>query len=60
MPDREPLDVLEAIHSTPARRYLKPDPIPEDELPSFGAARTRHLALLQPPPELSRVASAAD
>ena len=32
MPDREPLDVLEAIHSTPARRYLKPDPIPEDLL----------------------------
>ena len=30
MPDRQPLDVLEAIHSTPARRYLKPDPIPED------------------------------
>jgi nitroreductase len=30
MPDREPLDVLEAIHSTPARRYLKPDPIPDD------------------------------
>ena len=32
MPDRESLDVLEAIHSTPARRYLKPDPIPEDVL----------------------------
>ena len=32
MPDREPLDVLEAIHSTPSRRYLKPDPIPEDVL----------------------------
>lgn len=32
MPDREPLDVLEAIHSTPARRYLRPDPIPEDVL----------------------------
>jgi nitroreductase len=25
----EPLDVMEALHSTPARRYLKPDPIPE-------------------------------
>jgi nitroreductase len=32
MSDREPLDVLEAIHSTPARRYLKPDPIPDDVL----------------------------
>jgi nitroreductase len=32
MADHEPLDVLEAIHSTPARRYLKPDPIPEDVL----------------------------
>ena len=32
MPDREQLDVLEAIHSTPARRYLKPDPIPDDVL----------------------------
>ena len=32
MVDHEPLDVLEAIHSTPARRYLKPDPIPEDVL----------------------------
>jgi len=32
MPDRDPLDILEAIHSTPARRYLKPDPIPEDIL----------------------------
>jgi len=28
----EPLDVLEALHSTPARRYLKPDAIPEDVL----------------------------
>ena len=32
MAEREQLDVLEAIHSTPARRYLKPDPIPEDVL----------------------------
>ncbi|HJM76249.1 MAG TPA: nitroreductase family protein [Dehalococcoidia bacterium] len=32
MPEREQLDVLEAIHSTPARRYLKPDPIPDDVL----------------------------
>ena len=32
MPDREPLDVLDAIHSTRAQRYLKPDPIPEDVL----------------------------
>ncbi len=28
LPPREPLDVMEALHSTPARRYLKPDPIP--------------------------------
>jgi len=32
MPDREPLDVLEAIHSTPARRYLSSDPIPDEVL----------------------------
>ena len=32
MPDREPLDVLDAIHSTRAIRYLKPDPIPDDVL----------------------------
>ena len=32
MPDREPLDVLDAIHSTRAMRYLKPDPIPDDLL----------------------------
>jgi nitroreductase len=32
MPDREMLDVLEAIHSTPARRFLKSDPIPDDVL----------------------------
>ncbi len=32
MSEREPLDVLEAIHSTRAQRYLKPDPIPEDVL----------------------------
>ena len=24
----QPLSVLEALHSTPARRYLAPDPIP--------------------------------
>ncbi len=29
MPEREPLDVLEAIHSTPARRYLGSEPIPD-------------------------------
>ena len=28
----EPIDVLEALHSTPARRYLKTDPIPDDVL----------------------------
>ena len=32
MPDREPLDVLDAIHTTRAQRYLKPDPIPDDVL----------------------------
>ena len=32
MPDHDQIDVLEAIHSTPARRYLKPDPIPDDVL----------------------------
>ena len=32
MPGREPLDIIEAIHSTPARRYLRPDPIPDDVL----------------------------
>jgi nitroreductase len=28
----EPLTVLDALHSTPARRYLSPDPIPDDVL----------------------------
>ena len=32
MSDREPLDVLDAIHTTRAQRFLKPDPIPEDVL----------------------------
>ncbi|MXX19059.1 MAG: nitroreductase family protein [Dehalococcoidia bacterium] len=32
MPDREPLDVLDAIHTTRAQRFLKPNPIPEDVL----------------------------
>jgi len=32
MSDPESIDVLEALHSTPARRYLKPDPIPDDVL----------------------------
>ena len=32
MSEREPLDVLDAIHTTRAQRYLKPDPIPEDVL----------------------------
>jgi len=30
--DEQPLTVLEALHSTPARRYLSPDPIPDDVL----------------------------
>ncbi len=29
-PDAEPLPVLDALHSTPARRYLSPEPIPDD------------------------------
>jgi nitroreductase len=29
-PDAEPLPVLDALHSTPARRYLSADPIPDD------------------------------
>ncbi len=29
---QQPLTVLEALHSTPARRYLAPDPIPDDVL----------------------------
>ena len=32
MTKREPLDVLDAIQSTRAQRYLKPDPIPEPVL----------------------------
>ncbi len=32
MSDREHLDVLDAIHSTRAQRFLKSDPIPEDVL----------------------------
>jgi len=32
MTEREPLDVIEAMQSMPARRYLKPDPIPDDIL----------------------------
>ena len=30
--DEQPLTVLDALHSTPARRYLAPDPIPDDVL----------------------------
>ncbi|HUZ22359.1 MAG TPA: nitroreductase family protein [Streptosporangiaceae bacterium] len=29
-PEGEPLSVLDALHSTPARRYLSTEPIPED------------------------------
>ena len=32
MAERESLDVLEAIHSTPARRFLGSDPIPDEVL----------------------------
>ena len=32
MPDRESIDLLDAIHSTRAMRYLKPDPIPDEVL----------------------------
>jgi nitroreductase len=30
--DASALTLMEALHSTPARRYLKPDPIPDDVL----------------------------
>ena len=30
VPEPEPLPVLEALHSTPARRYLSPEPITDD------------------------------
>jgi nitroreductase len=30
VPDAEPLPVLEALHSTPARRYLSAEPVPDD------------------------------
>ena len=30
VPDAEPLPVLEALHSTPARRYLSPEPVPDE------------------------------
>jgi nitroreductase len=30
--DGQPLTALEALHSTPSRRYLSPDPIPDDVL----------------------------
>ena len=43
----------------PLKVRLPPaEPIPEAELSSFAVARTRNLALLQPPPDLLRVASA--
>lgn len=32
IPPHEPLDIMEALHSTPSRRYLKADPIPHDIL----------------------------
>ncbi|TAJ21403.1 MAG: nitroreductase, partial [Dehalococcoidia bacterium] len=32
IPAHKPLDVMDALHSTPSRRYLKPDPIPDDVL----------------------------
>lgn len=31
-PEPPPLSALEALHSTPARRYLSPEPIPDDVL----------------------------
>src|ERR1700727_2849786 len=30
VPDAEPLPVLEALHSPPARRYMSPEPIPDE------------------------------
>ncbi|MEX2373274.1 MAG: nitroreductase family protein [Dehalococcoidia bacterium] len=41
MVDPEPITVIEALHSTPARRYLKPDPIPDDVLWAILDAATR-------------------
>jgi nitroreductase len=39
--EREALDVLDAIHSTPARRYLRPDPIPVEIVRSILDAAIR-------------------
>src|SRR5690606_31438916 len=41
MTEPEAITVLEALHSTPARRYLKPDPIPDDVLWSILDAAIR-------------------
>ena len=30
LPETEPLGVLEALHSTPSRRFLSPEPIPDE------------------------------
>lgn len=39
--ERETLDILEALHSTPARRYLSSDPIPESILKEIMDAAIR-------------------
>ncbi|MET0414506.1 MAG: nitroreductase family protein [Actinoplanes sp.] len=41
MPTPEPLDVLEALHSTPARRYLSTEPIPDDVIRALLDAAVR-------------------
>lgn len=41
LPAREPLDIIEAMHSTPARRYMKSDPIPEPVLKEIMDAAIR-------------------
>lgn len=66
MPDREQLDVLAAIHSTPSRRYLKPDPIPDDVLwelldaairgPSGGNQQSWGWLVLRDPEKKRRIA----
>lgn len=42
----------------PLKIQLPPaEPIPDDEMPAFAAARTRHLALIQAQPQLQQVAA---
>ena len=41
MSEAEPITVIEALHSTPARRYLKPDPIPDEVISAILDAAIR-------------------